>query len=428
MKTINYQTLQETLYYEQMDNGLNVYLLPKKGFSKTYGLFSTHFGSIDTTFVPIGETEMVKVPDGIAHFLEHKMFEMEDGDASNAFAKLGASTNAFTSSSRTAYLFSTTSHENECIELLLDFVQDIYLTPENVEKEKGIINQEIGMYDDDPDWRCYFGSIQNLYQKHPVKVDIAGTVETVAQIDKETLEKCYHTFYHPSNMMLFVVGNIEPNETMELIRHNQSQKDFERENMVERAIVEEPYEIDQKEEVLQMDVVMPKLIVSMKINDILQDPKEKLKRELGMNVLLDLLFARSSSLYEKWTQEGLINDSFSASFTQERDYSFLQIGGDTTKPEQLKEKILDLIEDMEDYQICEEEFNRVKKKNIGMLIGVFNSPESIANLFSRYYFEGIMIFDLIDCVSTLTLDQLNELKQLFNLDYTSTCIISPKNS
>ncbi len=428
MKTINYQTLQETLYYEQMDNGLNVYLLPKKGFSKTYGLFSTHFGSIDTTFVPIGETEMIKVPDGIAHFLEHKMFEMEDGDASNAFAKLGASTNAFTSSSRTAYLFSTTSHENECIELLLDFVQDIYLTPENVEKEKGIINQEIGMYDDEPDWRCYFGSIQNLYQKHPVKIDIAGTVETVAQIDKETLEKCYHTFYHPSNMMLFVVGNIEPNETMELIRHNQSQKDFERENMVERAIVEEPYEIDQKEEVLQMDVVMPKLIVSMKINDILQDPKEKLKRELGMNVLLDLLFARSSSLYEKWTQEGLINDSFSASFTQERDYSFLQIGGDTTKPEQLKEKILDLIEDMEDYQICEEEFNRVKKKNIGMLIGVFNSPESIANLFSRYYFEGIMIFDLIDCVSTLTLDQLNELKQLFNLDYTSTCIISPKNS
>ena len=428
MKTINYQTLQETLYYEQMDNGLNVYLLPKKGFSKTYGLFSTHFGSIDTTFVPIGETEMIKVPDGIAHFLDHKMFEMEDGDASNAFAKLGASTNAFTSSSRTAYLFSTTSHENKCIELLLDFVQDIYLTPENVEKEKGIINQEIGMYDDDPDWRCYFGSIQNLYQKHPVKIDIAGTVETVAQIDKETLEKCYHTFYHPSNMMLFVVGNIEPNETMELIRHNQAQKDFERENMVERAIAEEPYEIDKKEEVLQMDVVMPKLIVSMKINDILQDPKEKLKRELGMNVLLDLLFARSSSLYEKWTQEGLINDSFSASFTQERDYSFLQIGGDTTKPEQLKEKILDLIEDMEDYQICEEEFNRVKKKNIGMLIGVFNSPESIANLFSRYYFEGIMIFDLIDCVSTLTLDQLNELKQLFNLDYTSTCIISPKNS
>ena len=144
MKVIKYPTLKETLYFEEMPNGLKVYLLPKVGFSKTYGLFSTRFGSVDTTFVPLHEQDMIKVPDGIAHFLEHKMFEMEDGDASEAFAKLGASTNAFTSSSRTAYLFSTTSHEKECIELLLDFVQDIYLTDENVEKEKGIINQEIG--------------------------------------------------------------------------------------------------------------------------------------------------------------------------------------------------------------------------------------------------------------------------------------------
>lgn len=163
MKIINYHTLQEKLFYEKMDNGLEVYLLPKKGFSKTYGLFSTKFGSIDTTFIPYGEDVMLKVPDGIAHFLEHKMFEMPDGDASEKFAALGASTNAFTSSSRTAYLFNTTANEIQCVELLLDFVQNIYLTDESVEKEKGIINQEIGMYDDDPDWRCYFGSIQNLY-------------------------------------------------------------------------------------------------------------------------------------------------------------------------------------------------------------------------------------------------------------------------
>lgn len=427
MKTINYQTLQETLYFEEMDNGLHVYLLPKKGFSKTYGLFSTNFGSIDTSFVPIGETEMIKVPDGIAHFLEHKMFEMEDGDASNAFAKLGASTNAFTSSSRTAYLFSTTSHENECIELLLDFVQDIYLTKENVEKEKGIINQEIGMYDDDPDWRCYFGSIQNLYQQHPVKIDIAGTVQTVSEIDKETLEKCYHTFYHPSNMMLFVVGNIDPQQTMDFIRQNQSQKDFKKENSIKRMHVNEPTDIDKKEQTLNMDVVMPKIIVSMKMNDILEDPKEKLKRELAMNVLLDLLFARSSALYEKWTNDGLINDSFSANFTQERDYAFLQIGGDTLEPQKLKEKILDLIASLKDYPLLEEDFERVKKKNIGVLIGVFNSPESIANLFSRYYFEGIMVFDLIDSVARLKLDDVLELRNLFDIQYTSTCMISPKS-
>lgn len=428
MKTINYQTLQETLYFEEMDNGLKVYLLPKKGFSKTYGLFSTCFGSIDTTFVPIGENEMLKVPDGIAHFLEHKMFEMEDGDSSDGFARLGASTNAFTSSSRTAYLFSTTTHEDECIELLLDFVQDIYLTEENVEKEKGIINQEIGMYDDDPDWRCYFGSIQNLYQNHPVKIDIAGTVDTVREIDKDTLEKCYHTFYHPSNMMLFVVGNIDPQKTMTLIRENQAKKHFEKENQIQRENVDEPQDVDQDELILNMDVVMPKLIVSMKINDILTEPSQKLKRELSMNLLLDLLFAKSSKLYEDWMRQGFINDSFSANFTQERNYSFLQIGGDTQEPEKLRDKIYELIESIDSFEIDEADFQRVQKKNIGILIGVFNSPESIANMFSRYYFEGIMIFDLIDCLASLSLDDVNQLKSLFDKKYLSTCMIKPKEN
>lgn len=426
METIHYKTLKETLYYEQMENGLKVYLLPKLGFSKTYGLFSTQFGSIDTTFIPINEDKMIKVPDGIAHFLEHKMFEMKDGDASDKFALLGASTNAFTSSSRTAYLFNTTSHENECVELLLDFVQDIYLTDETVEKEKGIINQEIGMYDDDPDWRCYFGSIQNLYQKHPVKIDIAGTVETVGSINKEILEKCYHTFYHPSNMMLFVVGNIEAQKTMELIRNNQISKDFKKAQPIQRLYVDEPQDIDKKEETLIMDVVMPKLIVSMKINDILTEPQEKMKRELSMNLLLDILFSKSSPLYEEWLKEGLINDSFSANFTQERDYSFLQIGGDTIYPEELKKRILDLIDHIQDYQIDEKDFQRVRKMNLGMFIGTFNSPESIANMFSRYYFEGIMIFDLIDCLAQLTINDVMEVEKLFDKCYTSSFIVTSK--
>ena len=426
MKVIKYPTLKETLYFEEMPNGLKVYLLPKVGFSKTYGLFSTRFGSVDTTFVPLHEQDMIKVPDGIAHFLEHKMFEMEDGDASEAFAKLGASTNAFTSSSRTAYLFSTTSHEKECMELLLDFVQDIYLTDENVEKEKGIINQEIGMYDDDPDWRCYFGSIQNLYQHHPVKIDIAGTVETVASIDKATLEKCYHTFYHPSQMMLFVVGHINPDEIMKLIQDNQQQKHFSKENPIQRAVVNEPLDVAQKEAVLHMDVTMPKIIVSMKINTILTKPQERLKRELAMNLFLDIFFAKSSSLYDEWLNEELINDSFSAQFTQERDYCFLQIGGDTLYPERLKEKILYFIEHIHEYDIHQEDFLRLKKKTMGIMISLFNSPESIANMFSRYYFEGIMIFDLIDCLNALTMDDLMSLRDLFDEHYATSFTILPQ--
>lgn len=425
MKIINYHTLQEKLFYEKMDNGLEVYLLPKKGFSKTYGLFSTKFGSIDTTFIPYGEDVMLKVPDGIAHFLEHKMFEMPDGDASEKFAALGASTNAFTSSSRTAYLFNTTENEIQCVELLLDFVQNIYLTDESVEKEKGIINQEIGMYDDDPDWRCYFGSIQNLYQNHPVKIDIAGTVETVSKINKEILEKCYHTFYHPSNMMLFVVGNIDPQAMMEIIRKNQNSKSFSSQRVIQRQTNKEPKDVDKREETLTMDVTMPKLIVSLKINNIPQNPIDKLKRELGMNILLDILFSKSSELYEEWVETGIINDSFSASFTQERDYSFLQIGGDTLKPKELKEKIFELIENISHYSISEQDFQRILKKDIGILISAFNSPEGIANLFSRYYFEGIMAFDMIDVLSCLTIQDIDNLKTLLKKEYTSVFMIYP---
>ena len=240
MEKIYYQTLKETLFHEKLENGLEVYLLPKIGFEKTYGLFSTRFGSIDTTFVPLGQKEMIKVEDGIAHFLEHKMFDMENGDAADEFAKLGASSNAFTSSSRTAYLFSTTTNENDCIELLLDFVQSLNITDESVEKEKGIICQEIKMYDDDPDWRVYFGAIANLYHKHPVKIDIAGTCETVNNTYKDMLELCYQTFYHPHNMMLFVVGNINPEELIGVIKENQNKKHFLSENVIQRLKIEEP--------------------------------------------------------------------------------------------------------------------------------------------------------------------------------------------
>ncbi|WP_294581595.1 EF-P 5-aminopentanol modification-associated protein YfmH [uncultured Thomasclavelia sp.] len=427
MEKLYFNTLKETLYHEKMDNGLEVYLLPKPGFEKTYGLFSTRFGAIDTTFVPLHQDKMIKVEDGIAHFLEHKMFDMDGGDASEEFAKLGASTNAFTSSSRTAYLFSTTTNEYACIELLLDFVQKLEITPESVEKEKGIIGQEIKMYDDDPDWRVYFGSIQNLYQKHPVAVDIAGTVETVNRTNKEMLETCYNTFYHPSNMMIFVVGNIDPNKAMETIKTNQSKKDFKLAKPIICQKVAEPEAIKTKETVLTMDVEMNKIIVSIKVNDILENPKDKIKRELSLNLLFDLLFSKSAKLYNEWLNQGIINDSFSASFTQERDYAFIQIGCDCNDYQTLKEILLDLITNFDQLKIQENDFNRIKKKNIGLFINMFNSPESIANLFSRYYFEGINALDLVDEVAALKLEDIYNVFKYFNINNTSTCIVKKNN-
>lgn len=426
MEKIYFETLKETLFHEKMDNGLEVYVLPKLGFEKTYGLFSTKFGAIDTTFVPLDGEQMIKVEDGIAHFLEHKMFDMDGTDASDEFAKLGASTNAFTSSSRTAYLFNTTTNEYQCIELLLDFVQKLDITKESVEKEKGIISQEIKMYDDDPDWQVYFGSIQNLYNNHPVAIDIAGTVETVTNTDKAMLETCYNTFYHPSNMMLFIVGNIDADKTMAVIRENQAKKDFKIANQIVVQENKEPMEVKTKENVLTMDVEMNKIIVSIKVNDIFDDPKEKIKRELSINLLFDLLFSKSAKLYNNWLNKGIINDSFSASFTQERDYAFIQIGCDCDDYETLKDHLLELINNFNDLKIDEKDFERIKKKNIGLFINLFNSPESIANLFSRYYFEGTIALNLVDEVANITLDDIYNTFKYFDINYTSVCVVKKK--
>ncbi len=423
MEELYYQTLKETLYHEKLDNGLEVYLLPKVGFEKTYGLFSTRFGSVDTTFIPLGENKMITVEDGVAHFLEHKMFDMKDGDAADKFALLGASSNAFTSSSRTAYLFSTTSHENECVELLLDFVQELAITDKSVEKEKGIIGQEIKMYDDDPDWRVYFGSIENLYQNHPVAKDIAGTVETVNRTTKEMLETCYKTFYHPNNMMLFVVGNIDPHVTMKLIIDNQNKKHFDLPQPIVRREIKEPLDIKTPLVEKTMDVEMSKIIVSIKVNEQLKTPQEKLKRELSLNILFDLLFSKSSKLYNEWLEKGIINDSFSANFTQERDYAFIQMGGDQDRYLELKDQIYDFIEHIKDIKFNLEDFERIKRKNIGNFINVYNSPEAIANLFSRYYFEGIISLDIVDIISTIQLEDIYNVMKYFDLKYTSTFIV-----
>src|SRR5574342_142644 len=239
MEKINFDQLQEELYHEKMSNGLNVYILPKKGFNKTYATFTTKYGSVDNTFIPLGKEEYVKVPDGIVHFLEHKLFEKEDGDVFQQFSRQGASANAFTSFTRTAYLFSSTSDVEKNLETLVDFVQDPYFSEKTVEKEKGIIGQEITMYDDNADWRLYFGLIQNMYQNHPVKIDIAGTIESIAHITKDWLYECYNTFYHPRNMLLFIVGPVDPATIMGMIKGNQSKKEYKNKPEIKRKFDEE---------------------------------------------------------------------------------------------------------------------------------------------------------------------------------------------
>lgn len=407
MEKIRFEQLDETLYYKKLSNGLDVYILPKKGFSKTFVTFTTKYGSIDRTFVPIGETEPITVPDGIAHFLEHKMFEKEEGDVFQKFSELGASANAFTSFTRTAYLFSATENIKKNTEILLDFVQEPYFTEATVNKEKGIIGQEITMYDDQPDWRLYYGAIENMYHNHPVKIDIAGTIESIDKITAEHLYTCYHTFYHPSNMLLFVVGGVNPDDMITFIEENQNNKQFEKAQEIKRIFEDEPTEVVIKERTLKMDVNKPKVYVGLKAKETNLSGDEMLKHELAVQIGLEILFGRASEFYSEVYEKGLIDETYAYDFSLENGYGFALVGSDTSKPDELVEHIKKQVKKAESGALfTEETVERTKRKKIGYFLRALNSLEFIANQFTRYKFNHMNLFDAVPVIEKLTVDDI----------------------
>lgn len=415
MKKIHFDNLQETLYNEKLSNGLDVYILPKRGFSKTFVTFTTNYGSIDRTFIPRGKNEEVTVPDGIAHFLEHKMFEKEDGDVFQKFSVNGASANAFTSFTRTAYLFSATDKLYDNTEILLDFVQEPYFTEKTVDKEKGIIAQEITMYDDEPDWRLYFGTIENLYHEHPVKIDIAGTVESIQDITAEHLYECYETFYHPSNMVMFVVGAVDPEEMMTFIKTNQDAKTFDEPTEISRIFPVEGDTAAKTERTLAMDISKLKFNLGMKCNKTDVAGEEMLAQELSSGLVLDLLFGRTSDFYTAAYNEGIIDESFSYDFTLENGFGFAMVGSDTDQPEQLESAIRKTMQDAVDHwPITTVELDRMRKKKIGQFMRSLNSPEFIANQFTRYAFNDMNLFDVVPTLEKLTVDNLQAAFKTFS--------------
>lgn len=420
MEQLTYHDTDETVFFEQLDNGLAVYLLQKKGYEKTYATFTTRYGSIDNRFKKDGQ--WVNVPDGIAHFLEHKMFESEQGDVFQEFGRLGASANAFTSFSRTAYLFSATSLIKQNLETLIDFVQDPYFTEESVEKEKGIITQEIQMYQDNPGWRLFFGLIESMYAKHPVRIDIAGTPESIDQITADDLYTCYRTFYHPSNMVLFVVGNIDPAETLALIKANQAKKDYTDRPAIERDYGTEPQEVAKKRVELELDVKTPKVLIGYKDSSL--GGQEQLRRELTSELLLHLLFDQTSSTYLELYEDGLIDDTFSFDYSSEEEFAFATFGMETEDPNRFiaaYEKLLAVRPEFEETEV-------VRKRNMmqGKFLRSLNSPEFIANQFSRHALAGTNLFTLPTLIASITKEEIEaRFDELFALENRAISIVKP---
>ncbi len=401
MQTTTFEQLRETLYHETLPNGLMVYLLPKAGFSKTYAVFTTRYGSIDSHF-RLADGEEVHVPDGIAHFLEHKMFEKEDRDVFQAFSRNGASYNAFTSFNRTAYLFSSTQKVEENLRILLDFVQEPYFSDKSVEKEKGIIGQEIRMYDDNADWKVYMNLLKAMYQKHPVRIEIAGTIDSIGKITKEMLYTCYNTFYHPSNMLLFVVGSIDPQAIMRLVRDNQANKQFPPAPQIERLYPEEPVAVGEKRVETRLAVGLPKCLIGVKDARTGLTGDALLRREMETKLLLDILFGTSSTFYQKLYDSGLITETFDFDYSSEQQYAYSMIGGDTPDPDGLLEAIRAEVERGRQEGIDERAFECAKRKKIGLFLRSLNSVEFIANQFTSYQFNGIDLFSAVPVLESIT--------------------------
>lgn len=282
MQIIENNIVKEKLYIEKLENGMKIMVIPKHSTNKKYIIWGIHYGSNDNKFIVPGENKITQAPNGVAHFLEHKMFEQENGTNSlDILTALGVEANAYTTNDHTAYLFECTDNFYEALDELMDYVQHPYFTDENVEKEKGIIGQEIQMYDDFPEWKIYLNALNNLYQKHPIKIDITGTIETIEKITKETLYNCYKTFYHPSNTTMVICGDFEPEQIILEIRKRliKSEKQAE----IKRIQAEEPQEIAKKEYVQKMEVSIPLFAIAYKDK---KPAEDIVKKHIAIEILL----------------------------------------------------------------------------------------------------------------------------------------------
>lgn len=424
MKKTNIEKLKLDIYEEKLENGLEIYIIPKNNCNNIYATFSTKYGSNNDEFVPIGEHKMKRFPLGIAHFLEHKMFEMEDGrDPFEIYSNNGADANANTSNYKTTYLFSGPEFFEENINFLLDYVQKPYFTDENVEKEKGIITQEIKMYQDDPYSVLYEKGIYNSFIKHPIKIPVIGDIKNITKITKEDLYACYNTFYNPGNMFVVVTGNVDPEKTINIIKENQKRKKFEKLSKIKQKEYDEPDNIEKAKETIKMDISLPKLGLNYKINykDLNMDIRDALAY---LSIIIDINIGTTSLLNESLKNNNIITSNLDFTFLYTDKHILMTILGETQKIEVLQENIENQINNL---KITEEEFER-KKLNVAssyvfMSDNIFSMNEKIMNNIIKY---NEIKTDDIEYTKNLSFNKAKQLIKNLDLTNKNIVIIEPK--
>ena len=406
MQVIENLKVKEKLYIEKLVNGLTVMIIPKPGVQKKYVIWGTNYGSNDNKFIVPGEEKVTEVPNGVEHFLEHKLFEQENGTNSlDTLTALGVNANAYTTNDHTAYLFECTDNFYEALDELMDYVQHPYFTDENVEKEKGIIGQEIMMYDDYPDWQVYLNAMKAMYHENPIKIDITGTIETISHIDKEILYKCYKTFYNPSNMALVVAGDFKPEKILQEIKNRLVEN--ENQGEIKRIYTEEDESIVQEKIEKNFEVSRPLFTIGIKDNPNKQE--EIVKKHIAIEILMNLILGRSSDLYKKLYNEGIISGQPSLDYEFGQTYAHVLITGQSTDPEKVYQEFKIKVRQLKEQGVNEKDFARIKKLIYGGYVKEYNDIQDISRMFLADYFKGINSFDYLEEIEGINIKYLSQI-------------------
>lgn len=397
MRTDIFPKLGETLYTHRLENGLTVQVVPKPGFGKCYAFFATRYGGMDTRFRLEGEWQ--DTPAGIAHFLEHKMFDTEEGNALQDLAANGASPNAFTSNAMTGYYFECTEKFEENLKILLSFVSIPYFTAESVDKEQGIIGQEIRMIEDDPEWRVYMALMECLYARHPVRTSVAGTVESIRQITHETLYACHKAFYHPGNMVLTVAGDVDHRRVVELVERSLPKTGGE--EIPRDYGGEEPEGSRSAQQTLRMEVATPLFQLGYKVTPC-ADGRERYRQALLGDLAIRAVLGPSSPLYARLYAKGLINQSFQVSYEDEPGAAFLIAGGESADPHGVRTAVAEEVRRVAAEGLDPVLWERLKKAAYGNRVRSLNSFEVLCVELAQSYFAGESFFSFPEEYAALT--------------------------
>ena len=405
MQVIENLKVKEKIYIEKLENGLTVMIIPKPGIQKKYVIWGTNYGSNDNKFIVPGEDKETEVPNGVAHFLEHKLFEQENGTNSlDTLTAIGVNANAYTTNDHTAYLFECTDNFYEALDELMDYVQHPYFTDENVEKEKGIIGQEIMMYDDYPDWQVYLNAMKAMYHENPIKIDITGTIETISHIDKDILYKCYKTFYNPSNMALVVAGDFKPEEILQEIKNRLVEN--ENQGEIKRIYTEEDESIVKEKIEKKFEVSRPLFTIGIKDNP--KNQEEIVKKHIAIEILMNIILGRSSDLYKKLYNEGIISGQPSLDYEFGTTYAHVLITGQSTDPEKVYQEFKEKVKQLKEQGVNEQDFERIKKLIYGGYVKEYNDIQDISRMFLADYFKRINSFDYLEEIEGINIKYLNQ--------------------